>query len=375
MSFYERINEITKSKGGNIISEYKSLRKRDNIILKCIDGHIWKAMCQNIVYNNTWCPYCKKSKGEIITRFILEKLCNCIFPSSRPKWLKTDKGVMELDGYNENLKLAFEFNGEQHYIYSKNWHKTQEKFEYRKYKDKLKIKLCKLYGVKLLIIPYYIKHDDIHEYIKSILPFPTLDVKINLNEALLESSILKEIQDHIFKKWQGVMISKVYMGIDNKMKFKCNNNHIFNQSWGNIKKGHFCKKCTWNDVIEQSRINLHLFLNKHNLILLGKYHNSHTNTDWKCKICNNIFTSSKSHINRKLGCENHTIKKNRLQKSLIRRVTMKEKLKLFLKDNNLELLDEYKGTNIKNNWKCIICNKTFFIDKHHIKRKLGCENH
>ncbi len=89
------------------------------------------------------------------------------FPSRRPPWLinPNSKSTMELDGYNTDLKLAFEFQGEHHYPpRSRNAHLRRR---YRKVyiKDNLKQKICETYGVVLITVPYFIKNH-IHTFIK-----------------------------------------------------------------------------------------------------------------------------------------------------------------------------------------------------------------
>ena len=59
---------------------------------------------------------------------------------------------MELDGYNEEHKIAFEHNGIQHYeigVYSR----TEKDLEQRIKDDNLKVDLCENMGIKLIVIP------------------------------------------------------------------------------------------------------------------------------------------------------------------------------------------------------------------------------
>ena len=72
---------------------------------------------------------------------------------------------MELDGFNEELKVAFEYNGEQHYI--KNRFNDDRDLDYIKWKDNLKAKRCEENGIKLIVIPYLIREDKLKEYILS----------------------------------------------------------------------------------------------------------------------------------------------------------------------------------------------------------------
>jgi hypothetical protein len=72
---------------------------------------------------------------------------------------------MELDGYNEELALAFEYQGIQHYEYNTHFHKNFEDFEQRVKDDLLKRELCKIKGVTLIEIPYTIDYDKMIDYI------------------------------------------------------------------------------------------------------------------------------------------------------------------------------------------------------------------
>ena len=70
-------------------------------------------------------------------------------------FLMSPKGYpMQLDRYYPTLKLAFEYQGSQHYEYSKYISRTEEKFRYYKECDELKKELCKKKGVTLVEISY-----------------------------------------------------------------------------------------------------------------------------------------------------------------------------------------------------------------------------
>ena len=112
------------------------------------------------------CPKCANriSKSEEEVRKIFEKKFNKKFPSIRPNFLKNPKTKMnlELDGYCEELKLAFEYDGEFHYKenpYREGALKKQQKL------DKLKDALCKLEMVKLIRVPYTEKNS-LEKYIE-----------------------------------------------------------------------------------------------------------------------------------------------------------------------------------------------------------------
>jgi hypothetical protein len=61
---------------------------------------------------------------------------------------------LELDLYNEELRIAFEYNGKQHYQYIPHFHGDISNFNDQQSRDNGKIALCTANGIKLIIIPY-----------------------------------------------------------------------------------------------------------------------------------------------------------------------------------------------------------------------------
>lgn len=102
-------------------------------------------------------PFKPKSAGEKrIYVYLINKFKNNEFKSVRPSFLRnplTGKNL-EYDFYNEDLRLAIEFNGEQHYTYIPFFHETVEKFNDMKDRDKLKIVLSKENNIQLIIVKY-----------------------------------------------------------------------------------------------------------------------------------------------------------------------------------------------------------------------------
>ena len=111
----------------------------------------------------------KESKGEIICRKVAEILFNKKFAKVRPEILKNDvtKHNLELDIYNDELKLAIEYSGRQHYEYVPFFHKNYEAFLNQRYRDEMKKNKCKEAGITLIEVPYKIKHEQIPQFIKT----------------------------------------------------------------------------------------------------------------------------------------------------------------------------------------------------------------
>lgn len=108
------------------------------------------------------------SRGELKSREIFERLFNKPFMKIRPNWLKrnTTGRNMELDGYNDELKLAFEYNGIQHAQFSPYFHKNINDSIAQKIRDLEKQQLCEKMGVKLIMIPHTIPINKLEKYIK-----------------------------------------------------------------------------------------------------------------------------------------------------------------------------------------------------------------
>lgn len=120
------------------------------------------------------CPCRIRLYKENLVRNIFEQTYGVTFKKERPTFLKnphTNRNL-ELDGYNKELKLAFEYQGEFHYLSYKNKHPrsprfAEQKIEKTKIRDNIKRKLCSDNGIFLVTIPYWVAN--ILDYIKFII--------------------------------------------------------------------------------------------------------------------------------------------------------------------------------------------------------------
>ena len=105
---------------------------------------------------------------EKATRAAFEKITGEPFTKVRPRWLRNPASGrnLELDGYNENLKIAFEHQGIQHDQFPNVWHRTRQEFEEQRARDALKIELCKCADVYLIHVPHTVEFDDLFDYIE-----------------------------------------------------------------------------------------------------------------------------------------------------------------------------------------------------------------
>ena len=98
------------------------------------------------------------SKGEKACKSYVQRLFKRSFTKIRPDFLKDPKTKrnLELDLYNDSLKLGIEYNGIQHYEYTERFHKNYSDFSKQKARVALKKQLCKENGVTLIVVPYVV---------------------------------------------------------------------------------------------------------------------------------------------------------------------------------------------------------------------------
>jgi hypothetical protein len=100
----------------------------------------------------------RESLGETRVRNFLEKYFRQPFPKSRPGFLVNpvtgSQFNLELDCYNEALRLAVEYNGAQHYQYIPYFHRNKEAFYNQKYRDEMKRTRCREMGIVLIEVPH-----------------------------------------------------------------------------------------------------------------------------------------------------------------------------------------------------------------------------
>jgi hypothetical protein len=143
--------------------EYKSITTKH--LLSCKNGHVFKKSIQHIINGSVGCPDCNNYfMKENKFRNTIEKLFKMPFPKSRPEWLinpNTGKRL-ELDCYNHENKLAFEFDGHFHFEERNGLNNDLVK---QKERDAIKEKVCENNNVKLIRVPYFLKDKEFYDKI------------------------------------------------------------------------------------------------------------------------------------------------------------------------------------------------------------------
>lgn len=158
------INRLSKLGFQFLSNTYtNSLQKYE---LKCSKGHVFNdKKLSSIFSGKVGCSFCNNYfNSERKFRDKLERIFKKFFPKCRPNWLvNPETGYkLELDCYNEELKIAFEYDGQFHFEVRKG---LNNNLENTKKLDALKEKLCLENGITLIRVPYFLKDKEFYEKI------------------------------------------------------------------------------------------------------------------------------------------------------------------------------------------------------------------
>ena len=136
----------------------------------CLSGTLYQILhekWQIKVFQESW--FGKQSKGEKICKNVLHDMYpEYVFQKKRPTWLQNPNSgyCLEIDLYCDELKLAIEYQGRQHYAYIPYFHKDSNDFKKQQIRDAIKKELCIKNNVKLIAIPYKINsYESIKKFI------------------------------------------------------------------------------------------------------------------------------------------------------------------------------------------------------------------
>lgn len=112
------------------------------------------------------------SRGERMCCYTMASIYGVPFSSVRPDWLENPETgeKLELDCYNDELKIAVEYNGEQHYKWPNFTNQTYQQFINQVRRDEYKMDECDRNGVYLIVVPFNVPYENIPAYIMSHLP-------------------------------------------------------------------------------------------------------------------------------------------------------------------------------------------------------------
>lgn len=248
----EKLHATAASRGGMCLAtEFK-----DNLSVvrwKCAEGHEWDAKVADI-RQGSWCHTCKTGVSERMVRAILEGITGATCPKAHPEWLTNNDGKqMELDGFSEELRLAFEYQGMQHYKMLKHLRDTPARFLKRIIDDAAKRRLCASSGVTLIEVPHWIKPKARHPFILEIVQkrrpelvkcrdLTAVDFKnASSPKYYRQLKVLAEAKG-------GLLLSSVYLGSYVKLRFRCKEGHEWETLPSCVKQGSWCQECFYDSL-------------------------------------------------------------------------------------------------------------------------------
>ena len=281
--------ELAESRGGKCLSSnYFNPNRKLN--WECYIGHKFSSTFSSVFYNGTWCAKCVVYVSEEICRNIFETLFETKFIKCRPEWL----GGLELDGYHEELNIAFEYDGKQHHKFMKHFHKTEDDFKAQQARDAEKDMLCEKEGIILIRIPYTVRNPDIADYIRNQLIEKDIEIP---NDIEIDYKMFTDIYTPNINKYQRVkkiiedrgmeLLDDVYISSHDKMRIKCAKGHIFERVPDTIYVVEGCPECRKRNTLEGVRERAHEY---GYVCLNDKYIDLFTIMQFRCNRGNHEFS-------------------------------------------------------------------------------------
>lgn len=254
------MQELAIKRGGKCLSE-EYINVDTKYLWMCSLGHEWEATFNKISHGQ-WCPTCSKSGiSEEVARTAFEQMTGEKFPKKRPAWLRNSRGYqMEFDGYNEKLRIAFEYQGIQHFDVNTRYMKNKAKLLERIEDDKLKMSLAKEHKVNLFIIDYRMFYSDFPKNIlsqaKQMGINQSVFIKthdIDFHKAYVRLDRIDEIKALVEGR-NGRLISNKWLGVKERYEVHCNKcGHEWSVVGSELIAGAWCRKCARRNLAEKHK--------------------------------------------------------------------------------------------------------------------------
>lgn len=327
---YDKISENVLNK--NLIDGHKVLsyklkqtskdgRKERYYKIECPYGHHYENKSYNL---KDGCPKCSVGVfvGEERVRVIFETHFKEKFKKVRPSWLvnpKTNK-KLEIDGYNSDLKIGFEYQGRQHHSDSNQFNACSKEQSER---DTIKLKICTEKGIKLYIINQpssYTESNFISNVLEQLKEQGLLINNSSYSFAHINQDIYLKRKYEEFKeiveKENIALLSDSLGTLEDVLQFQCPKSHHFKMTGLNFKEilksnsiNYFCPECNKENGIGKELFSVNdikEFANSIGYTLLSNtYSNVNEKMHWKCNNGHELIKSYRQFQRNKTGnyCE------------------------------------------------------------------------
>ena len=181
-------------------------------------------------------------------------------------------------------------------------------------RDKAKADQCKDRGVRLLIIPYHVKEQDVYKFITTIAPDLPPDTPEDVPLSTFEvvgqgEEQLRHIRAWLLTKFPGAELQSVaYSSSRAPLKFLCSNGHEVQIAWQELCKGsHICHTCSMAQRTQTehaktlARIDTYLADHNYQPLDHSQYKGSHTKMPVECASCSREYMRTWANM-QNCGC-------------------------------------------------------------------------
>lgn len=226
---------------------------------KCGKGHNFSRPYSYIQQSGTFCPRCNVGFSERMCRAAAEQLFGKPFKKVKLRAVRgVGGGYLELDAYNESLKLAIDHNGQQHYrpIQFGNQTKAMAINCYRKQQehDRRRREFCAANGITLIEVPELgrrTKTEDLKKFIRDEcqkanfkLPEGFDGVHLKLDAHHLATTA-EEMWDRVLKRVQELgytLKTKNYPGANGRLSLVCQDGYEYKPCLASFLRGHLSRR-------------------------------------------------------------------------------------------------------------------------------------
>jgi hypothetical protein len=308
------LHALAAERGGRLVRMGKN--RGHKATFSCARGHEFAATPDGVKRGN-WCPMCSASRSERIVRAHFEQLFGKPFPRVRPKWLRNTTGVpLELDGFCESLRLAFEHQGGQHYREVKHFGEGVHRAV--KQRDSRKRALCRERGVVVIEIPELMRVLDVPDLRAFILrecdalgitvPKRRRDRPISLGgvySTTRDDEALGRLQE-IARRRGGQCLAREYVGNATPLPFVCSQGHRWFVRPQDVLAGSWCMKCARVAIGVKNRLGIEemrrLASARGGECLSATYTHATSKLRWRCGKCGNKWEATPMSVRRGSWC-------------------------------------------------------------------------
>jgi len=261
----QKYKDIVLKKGGQPLFDDKDfVSAQTKLKVKCQDNHEFQITGSNLNLGK-WCPECNCHQSELLSIKLMEHMFKKEFKKVRPDWLKNNNdNNLELDGYNEELRLAVEYNGVQHFKFVPHFHRDENSLEKQQNHDAIKLKLCQENNINLVVVPYTIPQDEIAQYLFDETTklgykpglYNDFDIEVVNKLASQHEKTVQKI-----KEKEGTLLKGVYMNADSELLIRCKNNHEFTTTPKYLSLNRWCDDCA-HIMTDSKRKNISIGMKK-----------------------------------------------------------------------------------------------------------------